>query len=234
MNTLLLALALFAAQDDPPPFPLFERDPWGLCGAGSTVIRVTTVNKVRTEETITLKSVEKDSKTFTVIKTGKDDEEGAVKFIPFSDTLTSPEGGYKVSGRSTKQVAVGEKRVKAQVREITPTQLALSIWRLTTADEMPGGIVDANLKSEDDKVKLDISYTHKGVEPIKLGGQTLDCYKIEVGATETRRKKRKIEATYWLSEKVPGLLVRSRVKDAQDKNVTETAMDVVKFELKKP
>ena len=69
--------------------------------------------------------------------------------------------------------------------------------------------------------------------PIKVGGQTIDCARIELTATETKKKKRKVEATYWISEKVPGFLVRSRLKDTQDKVTTETSTEVLKFELKK-
>ncbi|HLF93297.1 MAG TPA: hypothetical protein VJB14_07540 [Planctomycetota bacterium] len=234
MNTILLALALFAAQDEPLPFPVFERDPWGLAGPGSSITRLGVTAKVRSEETITLKAVDKDSRTFTVSRPGKDDEEGAIKFVPFAESLISPEGGYKLSGKSNRQVAIGNRRVKALVREITPNGLALNVWRITTADEMPGGIVDITWKSEDDKAKVDVTYTMKGMEPIKAAGQTLECARIDLTLTETRKKKRKVEGSYWLSEKVPGLLVRSRLRDTTDKVVTETTMDVVKFELKKP
>jgi len=165
---------------------------------------------------------------------GKDDEEGAVKFVPFVDSMISPEGGYKQSGKSTRQVSIGDRRVKALVRELTPSALALNIWRVATADEMPGGIVDITWKAEDDKTKYDVTYTMKGMEPVKVGSQTLECAKIELSATETKKKKRKVEGTYWLSEKVPGLLVRSRVKDTTDKNATETSMDAAAFVLKKP
>lgn len=234
MSAMLLAAALFSVQEDPLPFPVFERDPWGLCGAGSSVTRLSIANKVRSEETMTLKAVDKDSRTFTLSRPGKDDEEGAIKFVPFTDSLLSPEGGYKQSGRSNRQVAIGDRRVKALVREFTPGALALNVWRITTADEMPGGIVDITWKSEDDTTKYDVTYTLKGMEPVKVGAQTIECAKIELSATETKKKKRKIQGTYWLSEKVPGLLVRSRVTDTVDRVANETSMDVIKFELKKP
>lgn len=233
MSAILLAAALFAFQEDPLPFPVFERDPWGLCGPGSSVTRVSLVNKVRSEETLTLKAVDKDSRTFTVSRPGKADEEGAVKFVPFTDSLLSPESGYKQSGRSNRQVAIGDRRVKALVREFTPSALALNVWRITTADEMPGGIVDITWKSEDDATKYDVTYTLKGMEPLKVGGQTVECARIELSATETKKKKRKIQGSYWISEKVPGLLVRSRLTDTVDRIASEMAMDVVKFELKK-
>ena len=233
MISLLLA-ALLTPQQEEFPFPVFDRDPWGGFGAGSSVTRLTTTGKLRSEETITVKAVDKDSKILTVSRPGKDDEEGAVQFTAFTESLTAPGGGFKLTGKSNKQVSLGEKRVTGVVREFTPGQLSLGSCRVTTTDEMPGGIALLTLRAEDDQTKSDVSYTMKGMEPIKIAGQSVDCAKIELVATETKKKKRKLEGTYWISEKVPGFLVRSRLKDTVDKVTTETSMDVVKFELKKP
>ncbi|HXX92119.1 MAG TPA: hypothetical protein VEN81_00705, partial [Planctomycetota bacterium] len=60
---ILVLLAAFLAQQDELPFPVYERDPWGGLGAGSFVTRLSVVGKVRSEETLTLKAVDKDSKT---------------------------------------------------------------------------------------------------------------------------------------------------------------------------
>ena len=233
MISMLLA-AMLAVQQEEHPFPVFDRDPWGGFGAGSSVTRLTTTGKLRSEETITVKAVDKDSKTLTVSRPGKDDQEGALKFIAFTDGLVAPGSGFQQGGKSNKQVAIGEKRVKALVREFVPTQLALTTWRVTTTSEMPGGIFEIVWKAEDDLVKSDVTYTMKGFETLELGGVAVDCAKIDMVATETKKKKRKLEATYWISEKVPGFLARSRVKDTVDKVTTETAMDAVKFEAKKP
>jgi hypothetical protein len=99
---------------------------------------------------------------------------------------------------------------------------------------MPGGIFEIVWKAEDDEVKSDVTYAMKGLETLKVGGVAIECAKIDMTATETKKKKRKVEATYWISEKVPGFLVRSRLKDTFDKLTTETAMDVAKFEARKP
>lgn len=233
MSAVLCTLILLAAQEE-VPFPLYEHDPWGGFGAGSSVVRLTVLGKIRTEETITIKAVDKDSKTLSVSKPGSADQEGMVKFTPFSETLTAPGRGLKQSGKSNKQVSIGERKVKALVREFVPDRIALDMYRLTTVDEMPGGIVELTWKAENAQTKSDVAYTFKGLEPLKIGGNAYGCAKIEVTATDTGKAKRKIEATYWISEAVPGFLVRSRVKDTVDKAVTETAMDVVKFEAKKP
>jgi hypothetical protein len=230
---LVLLAALLSPQDE-LPFPVFEHDPWGGLGAGSSVIRLTVVNKVRTEETITLKTVDKGSKTLVVTRAGKDDEEVAVKFVAFTDGLVAPGSGFQQGGKSAKQVTIGDKRVKALVREFTPTQLSLNLWRVTTTADMPGGIFEIVWKAEDDEVKTDVAYAMKGMETLKVAGTAIECAKIDMTATETKKKKRKLEATYWISEKVPGFLVRSRLKDTFDKVTTETAMDVAKFEARKP
>ena len=233
MNAILWTVMLLAPQEE-LPFPVFERDPWGGFGAGSSVSRLTVTGKLRSEETITVKTVDKDSRTLSVSRPGKDDEEGAVKFTPFTESLVSPAGGCKLTGKSNKQVSLGDRRVTGLVREFTPATLALTLWRITTADEMPGGIALLTLKAEDDQAKTDVAYTMKGMEPLKIAGQTVECAKIELVASETKKKKRKLEGTYWISEKVPGFLVRSRLKDTQDKVTVETGVDVVKFEAKKP
>lgn len=232
MITILLAALL--AQQDELPFPVFEHDPWGGFGAGSAVTRLTVVGKLRSEETITLKALDKGSKTLLVARAGEDDKEESVKFVAFTDGLVAPGRGYQQGGKSNKQVALGDKRVKALVREFTPTQLALDLWRITTTADMPGGIFEIVWKAEDDVVKTDVAYAMKGMETLKIAGSAVECAKIDMTATETKKKKRKVEATYWISEKVPGFLVRSRIKDTLDKVTTETAMDVVKFEAKKP
>jgi hypothetical protein len=228
----LFWVALVLAPQEEFPFPVFERDPWGGFGAGSSVVRLTVVGKIRTEETITLKAVDKDSKTITVSKPGADDQEETVKFIPFSDTLIAR--GLKQSGKSGKQVSIGDRKVKALIREFIPDAIALDITRLTSADEMPGGIVDLTWKMEDDLVKYDVTYGFKGMDPVKIGGQSFGAAKIDLTFVETKKKKRKIEATLWISEAVPGFLARSRIKDTVDKVTTETSMDVVKVEVKKP
>jgi hypothetical protein len=233
MNTILWAAMLLAPQEE-FPFPVYEHDPWGGFGAGSSVTRLTVTGKIRSEETITVKAVDKDSETLTVTRPGKDDEEGAVKFVAFTDSLVAAGSGFQAGGKSNKQVAIGDKRVKALVREFVPTQLALKVWRITSTSEMPGGIFEISWKGEDDVTKSDVSYAMKGMETLKVGGVAVECAKIDMTATETKKKKRKVEATYWISEKVPGFLVRSRIKDTLDKVTTESAMDVVKFEFKKP
>jgi hypothetical protein len=231
---IIVLLAALLAQQDELPFPVFEHDPWGGFGAGSSVIRLTVVAKIRTEETLTLQAADKGSKTILIARPGKDDEEATVKFVAFTDGLVAPGSGYQQGGKSNKQVAIGDKRVKALVREFMPTQLSLNLWRVTTTADMPGGIFEVVWKAEDDEVKSDVTYGMKGMETLKVGGAAVECAKIDMTATETKKKKRKVEATYWISEKVPGFLVRSRIKDTFDKVTVETAMDVAKFEAKKP
>jgi len=232
--TALLWMALFLAPQEELPFPVFEHDPWAGFGAGSSVTRLTVVGKIRSEATITIKAVDKDSATLTVSKPGADDQEGAVKFVAFSDALVAPGKGLKQSGKSNKQISIGDRKTKALVREFIPDRLALDLYRLTTADEMPGGVYEVTWKAENAQSKNDVAYTFKGMEPIKIGGNSYGCAKIELTATETAKTKRKIEGSYWISEAVPGFLVRSRIKDTVDKVTTETGMDVVKFEAKKP
>ena len=60
-----LLLAACAVQD--LEYPLLEKDPWAGFMPGSLVVRETNVaNRIRTETTITLKSIEVGSKTLSV------------------------------------------------------------------------------------------------------------------------------------------------------------------------
>src|ERR1043166_4481984 len=194
MISILLCAAVLAQEEI--PFPVFEKDPWGPFGTGSTVTRQTTTAQAKTEETWTLKSVGKDSKIFTVSKMGQAEQEETVKFVSFTEGLVAPDSGHKLSGKSNRMYTIGGKGVKALLREFTPTRFALNNYRVATADEAPGGIVEIVWKAEDDVTHNDVTYTMKSFEPVKVGTQTIDCAKIDLTATETKTRKRKIEGNY--------------------------------------
>src|ERR1043166_5532857 len=136
MISILLCAAVLAQEEI--PFPVFEKDPWGPFGTGSTVTRQTTTAQAKTEETWTLKSVGKDSKIFTVSKMGQAEQEETVKFVSFTEGLVAPDSGHKLSGKSNRMYTIGGKGVKALLREFTPTRFALNNYRVATADEAPG------------------------------------------------------------------------------------------------
>jgi hypothetical protein len=234
MIPLILALAACAAQD--LEYPLLEKDPWAGFVPGSFVVRETNLeNRFRSETTITLRSIEVNSKTFAVLAQGQE-EEVSQTFTPFSATLLAPDTGNRLSGKSNRIVALGGAKVKASVREIGPADDAsgTNIWRLVTADEFPGGICGVTWTNESEEGKASVSYDFKGLEKLKVHGKELSCAKFEARETQTTaRVKKGIEASLWLSSQVPGLLVKSVTRVTLGKEVTETTVQTVSFEAKK-
>lgn len=228
---MLLAAALLLAQA--AEFPLFEKDPWAGVKPDSTVTRVMTENGKRAEVVLTVKSSALGQTVVQVAADGGDPKEETLKFVSFSDTLTTEEGGYKQTGKSTKTATVAGRRLKTLIREFGPVRLAFERWRVHTADEPPGGLVQVDLEGEGTEVKQKFTYACKGIEKLKVDGKDVECWRFDLTGTETAKKKRKLEGSYWLSAQVPGLLVKSHFKDVEDKTVVaETTVEVAKFERK--
>lgn len=233
MIQTLVLLAALTAQD--LEYPLLEKDPWAGFLPGSFVIRETNIaNRVRTETVVTLKSIEVGSKTLAVLSQGQEEEQ-TQEFVPFSATLLGEGGGYKLTGKSTRLVPIGQARAKALVREIgvEGDVSANGIWKLTTLDDVPGGMFEAAYTYEDDAQKSGVSYAFKGLEKLKVQGRELSCARFEVKDTQKVKSKKIVEASYWLSSQVPGLVVKSVSKSTENKESTETTVQVTKFEAKK-
>ena len=232
MILTLAALAACAAQE--LQYPLLEKDPWQGFLPGSVVVRETAIgNRTRTETTITLKAIEITSKTLLVQSKGEEEEE-YVEFAPFSAGLIAEDSGYKASGKSTRVLGLGPAKVKALVREFSGEgDVANNVWRLTTADEVPGGIFEATWSSQDEKTKSGASTLFKAMEKLKVQGKELTCARFEAKETQAMKSKRTLECSYWLSSQVPGLLVKSAMKITEGKDVTETTVQTLKFEAKK-
>jgi hypothetical protein len=233
MIQILVFLAACSVQD--LEYPLFEKDPWAGFLPGSVVVRETNIaNRIRTETTITLKSIEIGSKTLSVLRQGEEEEQ-TLEFVPFSAALLADGSGNKLSGKSNRVVPFGAAKVKALVREISPEGETggNGTWKLTTADETPGGIVEAGWSYEDEKTKAGVSCAFKALEKLKIQGKELSCARFDVKETQTLKSKRILEGSYWLSSQVPGLLVKSVTRVTEGKDVTETTVQTIKFEAKK-
>lgn len=227
MTNLLLLLSVLLAGDE-QPFPCFEKNPWAGFAPGSAITRRVRVDRETADQTITVKAVEKDG-ILLQVEMGEKRDEAKPKFTPFSQLLG---GGEKVvaTGKSTKLVAIGARRIQATVREFTPSGSFLSAnsIRVTFADEFPGGIVDVVVRGEDSKSGG--TYTFKGLEKLKVDAQDVECFRFELKAGEG---KKKLEGTYWLSPRVPGLTVKSLFKETVDKEVRDVYTEVLRYEVQK-
>ncbi len=224
----LLALAL---QD--PTFPLLEKDPWAGFAVGSQIVRETTlVNRVTTEEIITLKAIDGKSRTVTVLSKGEEDEQ-VLEFAPFTGTLV--DAGYKATGKSNRLQPFGTAKVKTLLREFgMEDEVGNNVWRVATADEVPGGLYDAGWGSTDDTTRSAITYGFKALEKLKVQGRELSCARFEARSTTIAKgSKRIVEGSYWLSELMPGLVVKSTTKTTEGKDTSETRVQITKFEAKK-
>jgi hypothetical protein len=232
MIQALVLLSACAAQD--LQYPILEKDPWAGFLPGSSVTRETSIaNQFRTEKRITLKSLDINSKTLLVLSQGEEEEE-TVEFAAYSSGLIADGGGYKVSGKSTRLVPFGPTKVKALVREISPEGgVGNDVWRVTTADEAPGGVLEATWSYEDEKSKSGVSYAFKGLDKVKVQGKDVPCARFDVKETQGAKTKRTLEGSYWLSSQVPGLMVKSATKVTQGTEVIETTVQTLKFEVKK-
>jgi len=224
MMNALAVLACLAADD--VPFPVFERDPWTGFAADATVTRTTTSRKETSEETVTVKVVDREGVTLQV---------GAVdlpwRFTSFSRMLVDG-AKLKATGRSNKLVSIGTRRVKALVREFAPEGGFGPHVRVVTADEFPGGVVEVSYSAEDDKNKLSVTYGFKALDRLKVAGRDVECARYELAVREGTNTK-KFEGTYWLSSQVPGLLVRAWQKQIEGREMAETFIEVTRFESKK-
>src|SRR5205823_9975684 len=114
MVPTIVILAALAAQE--LQYPILEKDPWHGFLPGSFVVRETNIgNRIRKETTITLKSIEVNSKTLTVLAQNEEEDE-TVEFISFCAMLVAD--GYKTTGKSNRVVPFGAAKVKALVREM--------------------------------------------------------------------------------------------------------------------
>lgn len=230
MNALLVALGCLA--QDGIPFPAYDKHPWAGFAAGTTATRTTRSGQILTEEKVEIVKVDKDGVTVRISKTGEGEGEGLFPFTAFTAALVAEGTGYKVIGKSNRQVQIGPRRVRALVREFAPPDsIGIGAIRITTADEVPAGIVEMTFEAEDDGKKTAFSYAFKGIEKVKAGDREVEAARFELLAAEGKTKK--TEGTCWLSSQVPGLLVRSRLKATVGREVAETFTEVTKFELRK-
>lgn len=230
MHTLLFVAAL-ATQD--VPYPVLEKDPWQGFMPGSYVVRESNVdNRIKTETTITLKSIEVNSKTFTILSRNEEDEQN-VEFASFTAMLVA--NGFRASGKSTRVVPFGPAKVKAQVRELSMEgdTSGTGVWKLTVSDEIPGGLYEAVWSSDDEKTSSGVSCVFKAVEKLKVQGKDVSCARFDVKETQRAKSKKTSEGSYWLSAQIPGLLVKSVLKVTEGKDVTETTIQTLKFDVKK-
>jgi hypothetical protein len=169
-----------------------------------------------------------------VLRQGEEEEQ-TLEFVPFSATLLAEGSGNKLSGKSNRVVPFGAAKVKALVREIGPEGDAsgTGVWRVTTADEAPGGLLEVSWSFEDEKTKYGVSWAFKALEKLKIQGKEFSCARFDVKETQTLKSKRIMEGSYWLSSQVPGLLAKSVTRVTDGKDVTETTIQTVKFDVKK-
>jgi hypothetical protein len=222
-NALLL-LACLAADD--VAFPVFERDPWAGFAPGATVTRATTTLKRTAEETLTVKAVEKQGTTLGVSRPGEGEADVPHVFLSLSAILVDV-AKLKATGRSGKLVTIGARRVRAAVREFGPEGGFGPVVRVVTAEEFPGGIVEVSYSAEDDRNKVAVSYAFKALERVKAAGQDVECARYELTATPGKGKR--VEGTFWLSSRVPGLLVRSWLRQSEGREVEERFVEVTRF-----
>ncbi len=231
MPAILVFMAALATQD--LSYPILEKDPWAGFMPGSFVVRETNVtNRIRTESTITLKSIEVNSKTFTVL-TRNEEEEQSVEFASFTAMLVAD--GFRASGKSTRVVPFGPAKVKALVRELSieGDTSGTGLWKLTVSDEIPGGLYEAVWTSDDEKTSSGVSCAFKTVEKLKVQGKEFSCARFDIKETQRAKSKKTTEGSYWLSAQIPGLLVKSVLKVTEGKDVTETTIQTLKVEAKK-
>jgi hypothetical protein len=227
----IVVLAALAAQE--LQYPVLEKDPWNGFMPGSFVVRETNIaNRIRSETTITLKSIEVNSKTFTMLSRNEEEEQ-SVEFASFTAMLVAD--GYRASGKSNRVVSFGPAKVKALVREmsIEGDTSGTGLWKLTVSDEVPGGLYEATWSSEDEKTSSGVSCAFRAVEKLKVQGKEFSCARFDVKETQRAKSKKTTEGSYWLSAQMPGLLVKSALKVSDGKDVTETTVQTLKFEAKK-
>jgi hypothetical protein len=228
MNALLAALPCLA--QDGLPFPAYDKPPWAGFAAGTTATRTDRSGQILTEEKVEIVKVDKDGVTVRISKTGEG--EGLFPFTAFTAALAAEGTGCKVIGKSHRPVQIGPRRVRALVREFAPPDsIGTGAIRITTADELPAGIVEMTFEAEDGRKRTAFSYAFKGIEKVKAGDREVEAARFELLVTEG--KARKTEGTCWLSSQVPGLLVRSRLKATVGREVAETFLEATKFEVKK-
>lgn len=227
---MLTVLAALLAQD--LSYPLLEKDPWAGFAVGSSVIRETRLpNRARWETTVQLKSADPQSKVLGVAHQGEEEQEQAVSFAPFSAPLQDVAGGYRLEAKATRPVA----RLKCFVREFAMEGAGVGngVWKVATSDDVPGGLVEAAWSYEDETQKHSVSYLYKGPEKIKVQGKELACARFDLKEVQGLKSKKSIEGSYWLSAQVPGLFVRSVRRVTENKETSETTVQVLQFDAKK-
>ena len=164
-----------------------------------------------------------------------EEEDQTIEFVSFSAGLLGDGSGYKVTGKSNRVVPFGPAKAKALIREISieGDTSGNDIWKVTTADEIPGGLFEVTWSSEDEKSKYGVTCAFKALEKLKVQGKELSCVRFDIKETQRTKARKTIEGSYWLSAQVPGLLVKSVLKVTDGKEVTETTVQTTKFEAKK-
>lgn len=230
MKTLALLFTLASAALAQESFPIYEKDPWQAFGAGSSV----KYKRGSAEHSIKVKSVDKDGRTLERSPVEEDEEaEYPYRFVPFSDLLKSDASGLKLTGKGTQTVRVGTRNVKAKVEEYSwKDSTDGAPIRLVSSPDVPGGVVRYALEIETGEERLKVEYEFKGLEKLKVGGKPVECARFDLKLTK-KSEDLKQEGSVWLSETVPGMLVKSEIKSTRGKAASVETIEAVDYTVGK-
>lgn len=251
----LLLLALAAALQQGAPI---TRDPWSGFGPGSWVtIREKTVAEGKTtyvREKIIITSIEDGAPMLEARaeKGGAYPPPGQVRRHMRGSLVE--EMGWKASEPRAAELEIGPRKIACKVTEYVAKDSArdvdsrVLVWRTEEVKipyrelrrdgpdlSMLSDVVrmEVNARHGDDTQTFDFRIVDLG-QKAKVGLREIPCI-VEEGSAEERKGTtvRKGAIKRWLSDAVPGRIVRQEVKGEQDGKRVERIEEVLDFETKK-
>jgi len=254
MRTLLV-LALAAALQQGAPV---TRDPWAGFGPGSWItIREKMVadgKTTTTREKIIITSIEDGAPMLEARaeKSGSYPPPGQMRRHTRGSLVE--EMGWKAGEPRAEEFMIGAKKVACKVTEYgvkdSTRDLESHVWIWRTEDvkipyrELRRDGPDLSMLS--DVVRIEVKARHAGdtqaydfrvvelAQKVKVGLKEIPCI-VEEGTAEERKGTtvRKGTIRRWLSDAVPGRIVRQEVKGEQDGKPVERTEEVLDFDTRK-
>ncbi len=213
-----IALAVLLQQGE---IIALEKDPWAGFAVGSWVKLKSTRGPVVEEARITLAAENR-------FERDPAPEEGSASFprvfVPYTRVIGIL--GLKQLGKGTETLKVGAKARVAEFGPADPSIVWAVRWRVSTSDDVPGGVGRVTIEVAGDKPGR-VTLEAVAVEKLKVGTKDVPCVRFQYKRTIAREDG--VEASYWLSSQVPGLLVRFVARSGK----AEARVDALDFEAKK-